>query len=67
MASTTGRQGNVDSVGTKGPQVAHVPDTAPYTDHTSFDNFEAFAAGKGRMRGYKTVDPRNVRGGANYK
>lgn len=57
---------SVDKNAKKGPQVAHVPDTAPFTKHTPVNNFEAFGPGKG-MRGHKGVDPRNVRGSSNYK
>lgn len=72
MASTTGRQGNVDSVGRKGPQVAHVPDTEPYTEHTEVNNFEdagmgAATAKAKNMRGLTQINPNNVRGHANYK
>lgn len=73
MASTTGRQGNVDSVAKKGPQVAHVPDTAPFISEKNVeDNFEdagfgAATAKAKNMRGYSQIDVRNVRGHANYK
>jgi len=67
MASTTGRQGNVDSVSKKGPQVAHVPDVEPYLKPGSFSNFENFSPGSAKSaRGHKPVDPRNVRGSSNH-
>ena len=59
---------SVDKNAKKGPQVAHVPDTAPFLSHTNVDNFETNGPKAAKsMRGHKSLDPRNVRGGANYK
>lgn len=68
MASSTGRQGNVDTGGRKGPEVTNHPDTAPYiSENKNIDNFEHSVSAAKNMRGLKSVDPRNVRGSSNYK
>ena len=59
---------SVDKTAKKGPQVAHVPDVAPFLSHTNVPNFETAGPKAAKaMRGHKAVDPRNVRGHANYK
>src|SRR4051812_18201145 len=61
MASTTGRQGNVDSVGKKGPEVAAHPDNEPYPapagspasqfEGVNFDQVRAYKAGQSQHSG----------------